>query len=743
MKKFKILIVLGAFIYLLVTSSSAFSSSLNDTSKIFNDVKILLQHHSDKIDSLKKATKLVSAYDNTLKAKNLKLLGQYYSSHDLYDSAIIKFTQSSNIYLKLQDSLNYANLLRKIAIQYEYKGDYPITEEYYHKAKELFFILDNKLGLANVYSDLGILFWNTSEYAKALSYFDKSYIYALEVKDSILLANIDNNKGLVYWNLGNYQKALSLFYDGLKMYETIGDMEGVSMSYNNIGLIHEQLNEIEKALEQYNKCLEIETKLNNEDGMAITNSNISVIHRKLGDYTKALFYARKSLSIQRKLNYRVGIAHACENIYHIYLNLKNYEKAFSYNDTCFAIRADLNNKQGISVSHILYGRIYLATNNDRKAKDHFKEALSIAKDIGLLNEQIIIYKYLSEIDAKNEDYENAYSNYILYKALSDSVYNDENIKTVTQLQYQYEYEKEKQALELTQKRKDAIYEETVKRQKIVSYSFIFGFTFMAFLVLVILYYFLQKRKTNKILKYQKKKIQEDNRSLIELNKTKNKFFSIIAHDLRGPLGSLYNLGEFLWTSHDEFNNKERKKLLETITSNAKQTFNLLDNLLKWASSSSGEIIYKPKKFIINDLIDDNCNIFILKAETKNINLKNSLEEEILIFADYDMINTVVRNLISNAIKFTPEEGKIEIISNSSEEEIVIGVVDNGVGIQPEVLDNLFDLDSKFTSLGTNKEKGSGLGLKLCKEFVEKNGGQLSVESELGKGTTFWISLPRN
>ncbi len=742
MKKINILIGLGVFLYLNLVNFSVYSNELVDTSKIFNEVELLLDSHAENFDSLWKATKLISGYNNKLKAQSLKLLGQYYYDNDLYDSAIVSFKLSSDIYLKLKDSLNYANVLRKIAIQYEYKGEYSVSEEFYHKAEKLYLKLNNKLGLANIYSDLGILLWNISEYSKALSYMDKSLIHALEIKDSMLLANLNNNKGLVYWNLGNHQKALVLFYDGLKLYEAIEDTEGASMSYNNIGLIHEQLNEYEKALEYYNKCLEIEIRLNNEDGMATTYSNISVIYNNLGDNKKALFYAQKSLSIHYKLDYRVGIAYACENISHIYLNLRNYEKALSYNDTVFAIRTKLNNKQGICTSHILYGRIYLALKNDKKAKYHFNKALSIAMDIGLLKEQIVVYENLSEIYEKIGDYKNAFANHVLYKNLSDSVYNEESIKKAAQLQYQYEYEKEKQAFELMQKRKDAIYEEEVKRHKVVSYSFIFGFVLMALLAMVILYYFFQKRKMNKILTYQKQKIKEDNKSLIELNNTKNKFFSIIAHDLRGPLGGLYNLGEYLWTSHDEFEDLERKRLLETITNNAKQTFNLVDNLLKWASSNSGNITYKPKEFIINDLVDDNCDIFMTMAESKNISIKNLLDKNIAIFADYEMINTVVRNLISNAIKFTQNEGKIEIISKTGiEDDIMIGIVDNGVGIKPEVLDSLFDLDSSYTSLGTKNEKGSGLGLKLCKEFVKKNKGRLVVESEVGVGTTFWICLP--
>ncbi len=252
----------------------------------------------------------------------------------------------------------------------------------------------------------------------------------------------------------------------------------------------------------------------------------------------------------------------------------------------------------------------------------------------------------------------------------------------------------------------------------------------------------------KISEYQKKMLEQkkiidnDNKQLKELNATKDKFFSIIAHDLRGPLGSLYSLGEILWTSHDEFDRESRMQILETLATNAKSTFNLLDNLLKWASSNTGAIKFNPKQVNINDIIEENFRIFRTIAESKNLTLKNSLNKNLQAYIDYDMINTVIRNLISNALKYTPNNGTIEILSKKEPNNYVeIGVSDSGVGIEKNIISQLFELDSMHTTLGTNKEKGSGLGLKLCKEFIEKNNGNIWAESEIGKGTQFWLSLP--
>ncbi|MCK5171246.1 MAG: HAMP domain-containing histidine kinase [Bacteroidales bacterium] len=198
----------------------------------------------------------------------------------------------------------------------------------------------------------------------------------------------------------------------------------------------------------------------------------------------------------------------------------------------------------------------------------------------------------------------------------------------------------------------------------------------------------------------------------------------------------------LWSTHDEIDKESQKIILESITQGAKETFNLLDNLLKWASSNSGSMLYKPKQIKLNDIVNENINIYKTTADSKKISFNNLLEENLMVYVDFEMINTVIRNLISNAVKYTKENGNIDIISTKDSDNMVtVGVSDSGIGIKKGLLAKLFDIDSVHSSLGTNKEKGSGLGLKLCKEFVEKNNGVIWVESKETQGTTFYILLP--
>jgi signal transduction histidine kinase len=236
--------------------------------------------------------------------------------------------------------------------------------------------------------------------------------------------------------------------------------------------------------------------------------------------------------------------------------------------------------------------------------------------------------------------------------------------------------------------------------------------------------------------------EKDNLKLIELNKSKDKFFSIIAHDLRGPFGGLQQIGELLWLNN--ITEEKREKLTKVLYQNSKNTFNLLDNLLKWANANAGLIVYKPSQQNLHKIVLNNMRLFNSQVKLKNLNLSCNFNKELFVCADSDMIDTVIRNIISNAIKFTPNGGKIEIILDKVDKiknTCTIAIVDNGIGMAKDSQLNVFEIDATVSTLGTNNEKGTGLGLKLCKEFLTINKGTIWIESNEHKGTGVFISLP--
>ncbi|MGE0089326.1 MAG: ATP-binding protein [Bacteroidales bacterium] len=242
------------------------------------------------------------------------------------------------------------------------------------------------------------------------------------------------------------------------------------------------------------------------------------------------------------------------------------------------------------------------------------------------------------------------------------------------------------------------------------------------------------------LENQKEEIEKKKDQLEISNATKNKFFRIIAHDLRNPISTLLNSTAYVLTDIEDYSKEKTKTFISELNKLSQTTYNLLENLLDWSTSQMGEIKFNPKTINIVGVIKENIELIKNKLDSKKITLTLDLPQKADVFVDENMINTVIRNLISNAAKFTNENGEIKISCKTENNICIISISDNGIGISKENFDKLFRIDQHHTTLGTQNEKGSGLGLILCKEFIEQNGGTISVTSEPGKGSTFNFTL---
>lgn len=254
---------------------------------------------------------------------------------------------------------------------------------------------------------------------------------------------------------------------------------------------------------------------------------------------------------------------------------------------------------------------------------------------------------------------------------------------------------------------------------------------------------LEENLTQKSLEIEKQKnaIEKNKKELEELNATKDKFFTIIAHDLKNPFNTVIGLSELLMERYDTYNEEKIKDFIKQIHKFSKNTYLLLENLLQWAKSQTGRLSIEIEKVDIFTLVTENLNLFKGKAENKGVKLTSNVDIGMYALIDKNMIKTVIRNLISNAIKYTPKGGQVGIKASKKDEFIYVTVFDTGVGIQKENLDKIFKIDSSISTQGTDDETGTGLGLILSREFVEKNRGEISVNSEEEKGSEFTIKLP--
>lgn len=218
-------------------------------------------------------------------------------------------------------------------------------------------------------------------------------------------------------------------------------------------------------------------------------------------------------------------------------------------------------------------------------------------------------------------------------------------------------------------------------------------------------------------------------------------FSIIAHDLRNPFNALVGLTEYLNEKADNISPAEIKEISSVLNASSNKVLVMIDNLLNWARSQTGNIMIHPKSINIKEIVDSCLEVTSISAKEKYISIKSRLNGNEIAFADKDMVTTILRNILSNAIKFTPNKGEVIISSSKENNYVDILVTDTGIGISNENLAKLFRIDSCVSTKGTNQETGTGLGLIICEEFSEKNNGKITVESKLNVGTTFKISLP--
>lgn len=246
---------------------------------------------------------------------------------------------------------------------------------------------------------------------------------------------------------------------------------------------------------------------------------------------------------------------------------------------------------------------------------------------------------------------------------------------------------------------------------------------------------------NNRLELNNQLLDKQNEELKILNATKDKFFSIIAHDLKNPFNALIGFSEFLTMYYDKMSEEKVKLYHKNIHQSALQGFYLLQNLLEWSRSQTGRLKWNPTELKINDMVEDTFELLSNNASAKNIDLVKDFDKECKVYADDNMLHTVLRNLVANAIKFTPQNGKVTIKAVSKVRTVHISISDTGVGISKEDLQKLFRIDVHHSTKGTSNEAGTGLGLLLCKEFIEKCGGQIWVKSEIDKGSVFNFTLP--
>jgi signal transduction histidine kinase len=557
-------------------------------------------------------------------------------------------------------------------------------------------------------------------------------------------------KGLSFFYKGNFGQALDLFHQSQKLFIALNDINGEASALNNISVIYRKMGYLDKSLELSLQILSMREKGKDSLKIASGYNNLAVSYMDFNDYDKALDYYNKTVAIYLRMNVVESIDLSYNNIGKLYMFKGFPDSALYYFQKSLEYSKPLNHKQMMANSYIYIGEYYFNKNEYTKAKYFYLVGLKLAKETGIVYEIEWAAESLQKVYNQIGDYKNAYNFHVLYKQMADSTYKMEIIQKITHMEAELKFENELELNQIKMEKRELENKLEITHQKQVrNIAIALVFVFLLLSTLVYRNY-LNKKRDNVLLTKQKEEIllqnneiQKQRDQINELNKTKDKFFAIIAHDLKNPLGGISKLSEVIYLNYDYFSPDKIKTYLLNIKLSTEKAYELLENLLQWALLQLGTIQVLPTQFNLTDLLRENVDLLSVFAEQKKIKIEIDENPDFLVFADKSMINTVVRNLITNAIKFTHESGIVQVFLMPFENQYRITVKDNGIGISDEDLSQIFNLKTEKRKVGTAQEKGTGLGLILCKEFTLRNGGQIWVESEIGQGTSFHFTVPAN
>jgi signal transduction histidine kinase/Tfp pilus assembly protein PilF len=587
---------------------------------------------------------------------------------------------------------------------------------------------------ADLLYSLGMIFLRTGENTKATEQFLKAKDLFEALNDSTRTGRIYNNLGVASYWLGNSNEALTNYHRSLEIRRVLNDHSGVSKVLNNIGMIYQDWGLFNEALEWHEEALQAISEAGTYSELAYCYSNIGACYKKLEQFDLALSNYRKGHNYVVKVDEQNR-----ENSYFFsffgetYREMAMRDSALHYFLGALDYARRINNTNRIAQANYNLGKIHLEMDKPELAREYLNLSYSASLEDNYLSLKRDNLFALSELAEQEGNTGKALDFLKQATALRDSLFNTDELSKFTDLQIKYFTEKQTRE-NLLLKQKNEIQEIAIRQQKLKTRILIISGIF----ILAILFFITRSRVK---LKKMSARLEKSEKELLIANAGKDKFFTLIAHDLKSPFNGLLGVTEILAENFDELPTAQTKKLILELRKSVTNVFGLVEGLLSWAQIQTGKIEYRVEKADLFKLAEEVTEQLETSAKNKNITLEQNIGEHTFAVADKKSVSTVFRNLISNAIKYTNTRGLVKIEAAKKDGCLEISVEDNGIGMNQETLKKLFTITEKNSEAGTANETGTGLGLILCKEFIEKNNGKIWVESEPGKGSRFVFTLP--
>ena len=650
----------------------------------------------EKIDSLKRAYSETT--NDSLRIELLFYLVDEYN-YDKIDTTIELATQARNLALKLQDSLYLAFADELLAGYHTVQSNYKEALKYDLEALKLYQDMNYGAGVTLSLNSIGEDYYDLDLFSDAFDYYQKSLKNAQQLNDKLHIAIATYNIGRVLKSMGQLEKAREYIENSMKMSKVIDDLEGLAYSGHDIGEILIMEGKYERAIIKLEDALE---KSIEHDITVLTPqilNKLAEAHGHLGDYQKSLEYFDRAL--------------------------EKYDQ--------------LNNKSGIAETMLGKSVVKMKSGKFKESYQLIDSALTFAKD--KTNNELIIkaYEELSNLYERQGDYQQSLKYYKMFKSMESSVFSEKQKEQFAQIQIKYETANKDMEIALLNQKEEQ-QKTQLKNEEFFRNILVVILAFTAVLLITLYRSSVRRKRINDLLVAHQREMEDQSRELAGLLEMKDKFFSIVSHDVRSPIHALVGLLEML--DEGDLTQDELKTMTRTLKVRLNNTRKLLDNLLDWALVQMNEITIQEEPIELRGLAEDNLSFF-REINDKGIQFINQIDSELRILADKNMLDLVIRNLVANSIKFTRDGGYVEIFATEKDEDtVIVSIRDNGIGMNEEQKLQLFSTTTLYTTKGTANEKGTGLGLKLCKEFVERMGGAIWVESNEGEGSIFSFTLKK-
>lgn len=645
--------------------------------------------------------------------------------------------------------------LRKVLATYELREGHETdtnylftlnTYAYYHwsSSPDSVILLSNKgyalsekanyrFGIITALTNLGTGYFEKGDYFEAIRIEKEGVDRATKLGDPVSVAVLYQNMSMAYTGLGKYADAMEVTLKALAIAEKNSDLRKVGDNYINLALIFADQGNFDEAFKYFEKCIELNKQLKDEDQLIWIYLNMGFIHAERKNYDQAESFFNESIDLSQKLGSWAGLSNGKSALGSLLVSINKPNQALNHFLEAKKIQEGIGNKA--DMGNLLYNMAlcYSALGQYDAALFNAEESFNLAIETANLSMKRDAQSVLSDIYKKQHQFEKALMHHELFKAYSDSLTNEASDNKVVRLEEQYKYTQKEAEL-------NAEHEKQQATQRMWVYIFAIGFVFLGILTFLLLKAIRVKRRTNHILRENTDKINRQKEELEAMGAFKDRLLSVVSHDVRGPLNSLK--GVFDLINRQVLSKEEIGSMMASVSDKVNQVTSFVNDLLLWAKTQMTNAEAKASRFELKSTIDKTIELLKPIAERKKVSLKSDRQQFAEIEADEEMIKIVIRNLVSNAIKFCNENDVVEVSSNieRSENKVIVSVRDSGVGIPPEKISELF-VSPYLSSQGTNHEIGTGLGLLLSKQYVEMNHGVIGAESEEGKGSHFWFSLP--